>query len=851
MYEKQDDAADKAQALPLEIKAADLQGKTVYVEGVKPSSAVSATELKLSLTKGTIPPKQVAATEKITCVKLKLDIYKARPEDNSEPVVIDDATKIDPGRAVVVQGTTDKRLWAQRAKMVLSKAEPNDYAGKLVLKPLTGGVEVFAAEMEKPASGQTALSGDALKFANPPIDQTKGTILWMQGKSQSPNMSDTGWTVELEEVPGQEGDRVTNTVLQVELALYQSRTDPPAKTPLPTALSDDDKFDKGRYVHLQNTKFHHGRAMIVVKKVKPDGFVGKLVLTPYDATQTPTYSSVKSGAPKIKIFDDEVAASGQTAKTVPFEIDHPTTYPADGKVFWMEGSTVSTALRDAELRLGVKEVDIGSDRVEFTVVSFSNFKADAPSTQANMNRNRWTGGPANNPTPRHDFVAGANDPEKHFSDDFTVNVPLPLVEASVLNGDQVKLSVELKPTGLKIPVSWSAIRSFDDKKDIKDLPGNSEDPGLHPDATDTQKATMEANAAGSFRVRAYIDCNGNNKFDERDDAGKRVDREPFILMNLVLFRVQCVNNTSAANSAAHKPVPGAALSASGIFTAGGVPAAITTGDFAGTGNDALDMKAVIRVIGGGNDGLLGLSPDCYLFSGWLNNELNCPTSPSPNNWGEDATHHHQRPPAAPAPRPLLGLRSYWVLDGVRISAPICDAGGRYGNQRGTGGDSCIGTMAGNEPPVNKIADPSGIGQRWTVGNSDSPGGPINSTHPNDATAQVVRFKFNLNFQSALLVWTNMNKTPGPPASATTTNDPCNRLYSTVQTQSWTVRFESTFDAAFAETNVAAKTVHLNPDADPTRRASPVAGSGYETRGPGGLNTGQYDQPFHPAHPENP
>jgi hypothetical protein len=265
----------------------------------------------------------------------------------------------------------------------------------------------------------------------------------------------------------------------------------------------------------------------------------------------------------------------------------------------------------------------------------------------------------------------------------------------------------------------------------------------------------------------------------------------------------------------------------------------------------MDMKAVIRVIGGGSDGLLGLSPDCYLFAGWLNNELNCPTAPNPHNWGEDATHHHQRPAAAPAPRPLLGLRSYWVLDGARISAPICDAGGRYGHTRGTGGDSCIGTMAGAEPPVNKIRDPSGVGQRWTVANSDSPGGPISSTHPSDALAQITRFNFNLNFQSALLVWTNINKTPGPPASAVGTTDPCCRLYSTVQTQTWQVRFESTFDAAYTETNAVAKTVTVTKDANATRRAAPVRGTILETRGPGGLDTGQYDQPFDPAHPETP
>jgi hypothetical protein len=157
-------------------------------------------------------------------------------------------------------------------------------------------------------------------------------------------------------------------------------------------------------------------------------------------------------------------------------------------------------------------------------------------------------------------------------------------------------------------------------------------------------------------------------------------------------------------------------------------------------------------------------------------------------------------------------------------------------------------MAGAEPAINKIDDAGGMGQRWTVGNSDSPGGPIRST-ASDAQSQLIRFTFNLDFQSALLVWTNTAATPEPAAGDNDTTGACCRLYSTVQTQSWTVRFESTFDATYAETSVTTKTISLTRDPDATRLATPADGSGYETRAPGGLNCGQYDQPFDPAHPE--
>ena len=184
VFEKVDDTAEKT--LPWKIPAAELKGKTVYVEAQAQSDSVGGTELKLTLKDGTIPPKKPDATEKITCILLKLDIYKARPEDNSDPVIIDEAKKIDPGRAVLVQGTTDKRLWAQRAKLVVAKAKPYDYAKKLILKPITQGVEAFPADKEQPAAGQTALTGDGLKFANGSIDQAKARRFGSKVRPRAP-----------------------------------------------------------------------------------------------------------------------------------------------------------------------------------------------------------------------------------------------------------------------------------------------------------------------------------------------------------------------------------------------------------------------------------------------------------------------------------------------------------------------------------------------------------------------------------------------------------------------------------------------------------------------------------------
>jgi hypothetical protein len=156
---------------------------------------------------------------------------------------------------------------------------------------------------------------------------------------------------------------------------------------------------------------------------------------------------------------------------------------------------------------------------------------------------------------------------------------------------------------------------------------------------------------------------------------------------------------------------------------------------------------------------------------------------------------------------------------------------------GTGGDSCTGTAGANGSTVTKSDDASGIGQKWEVANPDSPGGGILLVHPTDGAARLINFKFNIDFRCDLVFWTNRDNVSGP------SNAPGARLYSSVQTNTWSIRLDSNFGPAYAETVVTAKTVSFSKDADATRMATPVDGSGLETRLPDGLNSLQADIPF--------
>ena len=57
--------------------------------------------------------------------------------------------------------------------------------------------------------------------------------------------------------------------------------------------------------------------------------------------------------------------------------------------------------------------------------------------------------------------------------------------------------------------------------------------------TASASATLNTSAVGSFHIRAYVDCNGSGTFQGDDPGtGQRIDREPYVVLNYVVVRVQ-------------------------------------------------------------------------------------------------------------------------------------------------------------------------------------------------------------------------------------------------------------------------------------------------------------------------
>jgi hypothetical protein len=716
-----------------------------------------------------------------------------------------------------------KSYLSKSTRMPVVLATDQAFDGTGTFTSSSGAIRFFTQD-----SGGTEIeSGHS--FAGAALSSS--VTIYAEGAKASASMNDVTLTLALK--PGSKPVKppLTDkmTAVEVFLDICQSRTAAGAD---PTPLSDNDKINTGRFIHLQvkggtPQKAFHGRAMLIVRKAKPDDFTGQLVLWPIGT--------------RVQLFQlaDDPPDPAQAALASPQQIPNAG-IPAAGTKFWAEGTMVSGALRDTGFDLGVVGVASDGDRACITVVSFSNFKVDIPVTPARTPRL------GNSPVARHHITRGHGAlAARAFDEDFTANLALALIEDSVPAADLVKLSVQIHPAGA--PISWSVQRDARPAPDGDDPDVIALSPNTIPSVKQTgaNTATVAADAVGSFHVRPYIDCNGTKDFEYNDNTGKPIDREPFIILNLILVRVQGTRNVSKAQPGNLSLNPAAPTNATGV--------GVSTGTFASAGAAGVHNRGTVEVIGGGGDGLRGLT---FLFGGWVNNELAVAGSPSapatedvlsnyrdpapPNTvhprfsvWAQPPAHGIFQvivpppppppPPAPPPPPVVMTVRAGPVLDCSPFGA------------EGTGGNTCVGTETAANPgpptPIRKVprSRPVGagnLGQLWTVEQWDSPGDNCPANHEASAAAVLINYRFNLNFRTDLVFWTNNGGVPGPSV------DPACRLYSTVFTNTWRIRFACTFPAAGPAVIGTALTITMNPDTGPMpKKARPVQGTGLEVRGP--------------------
>lgn len=756
-------------------------GVTVYAEGAAPSDGLDDIKIKLALSGGSKPvgPEDSAT---ITSVEVTLDICKSRPSAGAEPPKLSKDDKVHVGRDLLVQNAA--RTF-ERAQLVIAQVKPAAFKGTLVLKAQNGKVTAFKTEDPAPAAQAPIVPFEIAADKVP----AAGEKLWAQSTAASTDLRDTGFTLGIKDLE-EEGDKVSATSVEIKLDICQSRTAAQAAaTPKtdPSAMSEEDKTKVGRFVHLQNAGKHHGRALLIVRKVKPEKWKGALTLDGITV--------------KTDLFPAEDPASAAGAVAVPKDIDYSAEKNEDKK-FWVQGKTKSAALRDTGYSLRLKgSPATAADKVLLTVVEFTKIKATIKSTPANTPANSAAMTPATPAPVDHTFESTSADP------DFVANVPLVLMRNA-----QPDIKLELTGTPAGLPIQWDAVRNPADHATIG---GAGDKPTRTRNAANFYECTLSANAKGSFRIRPFIDCNGSGNYE---------DLEPSIPMNLVLVDATMHADRSAPTTAAAPETINAAR-----FTVS--TGTWTTPAFTVGAADAMVMNLEVNLVGGGADGKLGLD---QVFGG-LQNQTQAYIHDATYVDGTVAppTNHRFRfryaSNQASATGAFGGTRMFVTGDPAPVlyAMPLLDSG-RAPN--GLGGDTV--TMSRSQTQLT-AAQPA-VGQRMEIWCIDSPRRNFPAAHPGNPNAVLTTVRYRHEFRADFVLWTNVNKVSGATAHA------ANRVYSVVRKVPWTLDGSWTLDYV---TNPAAPTFVQNSYAVTSAGAATVNPVGraqdhaIEVRPPSGITAG--------------
>ncbi|MCP4250937.1 MAG: peptidoglycan-binding protein, partial [bacterium] len=192
-------------------------GVTLFIEGgPDPSARVDDVELRLLLTVGGQPG--FADRERLTAVRLTLDIAEERQTPLADPPVLSEADKINPGRPLQVQNVQNDAL---RALLLVRRAEPEDFAVDLELTVSNRRVNLFRRNEEEPAPAQIPLvppetfSNTTVPTTAPAL-QEAGRRFFVEGARASGAARDTSLQLGLAGIEP-DGDRVIVTAIAFEI----------------------------------------------------------------------------------------------------------------------------------------------------------------------------------------------------------------------------------------------------------------------------------------------------------------------------------------------------------------------------------------------------------------------------------------------------------------------------------------------------------------------------------------------------------------------------------------------------------------------------------------------------------
>ncbi len=633
--------------------AALAKGVTLFAEGAKVSTSLNDVVLTLNLSGGAATIVKNPIQVKMTAIDVSLQICKPRVAAGADPPTLSETEKIDPGRAVHVQVASTHL----RAILIVGQVKPAGFKGQLELSTVflgKGSAVLFTDEKSVPA--ETASNAMDIPVA--------GKKVFVEGIGISGTIKDIKIKLAVKGLED-DADHVMLTVIEAKLDICASRqrVDKP-----PDLLSDLDKTAVGRSVafHAANPK---PRAMMILRHIKPIGYVGKLVLTP-----------LATGAGRVQVFENETggaAIAGLSAAGTPMEIAHDKKFPPAGLHRFAEGSVVSSAMRDISFKLGVKDVEDDCDRVNISVVDVASLQASLKST--------WD---ATKKTEASRPAAGLFNALKA---DLPFAAPLADLMVVILNSGPITVKAQnIRPAPAKTDLRWEIEQDPTDTV-AKGLPALDKDTG--------DQVVIKPNTPGTFRLVCYC---GSNK--------KHFQNEEIRVLHLVIVKITAqpggkINGDTTAAVFA----PGV----NGVATNNAPP--------------PMNLQIDFLVEGGGHDRKFGL--DAGQTQVVIGNVGNLGKVGAAANTVDNFIVNYPGVPAPGDPRPGTSAEDpdFKISPAAGFPVPMVDSSRIAQGAVATGGNSPFRWMS--KPPTLLGNGPGGKGQLVRLKSFDAPAFGWFGNHP--------------------------------------------------------------------------------------------------------------------------
>lgn len=296
--------------------------------------------------------KAVSNTERDTGLQLGIKLDGSNVENDGDRV----ALSVGVGAVITLDSpiVVVRKTYTNPVRRIVTLRTSTSFNRSGILTATPGGPPIRLFDREREGN-EIVVTGAGHTFSGAELSSSTGVRLFAESIAPSGAKDDFELNLTLEkgtQPPVGTPAKVKMTAVELTMDVALSRTAPGATPPL---MSADDKINMGRFIQLRDPGFSYERSMIIMRPPNPS-IPLTIVLTSINA--------------EVQAFGDEKPAASQSPQPSPLSFPSALlSVTSGGRQLFVEGTSVSSAVRDTGFRYGIEGLEKEADCVAMTVLA--------------------------------------------------------------------------------------------------------------------------------------------------------------------------------------------------------------------------------------------------------------------------------------------------------------------------------------------------------------------------------------------------------------------------------------------------------------------------------------------------